>query len=332
MKRRNFALWLAAGPAGMAVAPGFAWSAVEWDDQIWTDTARERDLPVRLRWPTGDAPCAAVIFSHGLGGNVAAGAVWAEAWRAAGFAVLNLQHPGSDTEALRGGRAALRRAASAQQYIDRVQDAHFVLDQLERRRELQPGLARIRLDAIGFSGHSFGARLTQAVAGERIPQVDSTTMDTALDTRPKAFVAFSPGFSARESVDDEVARQHFGTIRRPFLCVTGTRDEAMIVGDATNAARRAVYRGLPAGHKAELVLAGADHMTFGGLAEPVRGPWLSRILKREAGAAQLEPLHQALVRTYTTDWWRWRLLDDAQASTRLQSGAGLAEGDGWQMG
>jgi dienelactone hydrolase len=332
MKRRDFVRWLAAVPAAMALAPRWAWSATDADDQVWTDTVRRRGLPVRLRWPAGDAPCALVIFSHGLGGNLAAGAVWAQAWRAAGFAVLNLQHPGSDTEVLRGGRASLRSAASAQQYIDRVADAHFVLDQLERRRDTLPGLARIRLDAIGLCGHSFGARLTQAVAGERIPRADPARMDAARDPRPKAFVAFSPGFSARESVDDEVARQHFGTIERPFMCVTGTRDEAMIVGDATNAARRAVYRGLPAGHKAELVLAGADHMTFGGMTEATRSRWLARILKREAGAAELEPRHQALVCSYTTDWWRWRLLDDTQARLRLQSAAGLAEGDVWQMG
>jgi hypothetical protein len=37
------------------------------DDTQWIDTARRRELPLRLRWPEGDAPCALVLHSHGLG-------------------------------------------------------------------------------------------------------------------------------------------------------------------------------------------------------------------------------------------------------------------------
>jgi hypothetical protein len=103
----------------------------------------------------------------------------------------------------------------------------------------------------------------------------------------------------------------------------------MIVGDATNATRRAVYRGLPSGRKAELLLAGADHMTFGGQSVPGgRGAGL----RREAGAAELEPGHREVVARVTSDWWRWRLLGDEAARDRLVAPMGLVPGDTWQQG
>ncbi len=325
MDRRQFCL----GAAGAALLPDPIRAAGAREDLHWTDHARRRRLPLRIRWPAGDDPCALVIFSHGLGGNLDSGAAWAEAWQAAGFAVLNLQHPGSDTETLRAGRLrGLRAAASTAQYLARVADARFVLDELGRRRA-EPGWRRVRADAIGFSGHSFGARLTQALAGET-PPVRNTPAAPLADPRPRAFIAFSPGYNARTGVDASSAAQRFGAIARPFLCVTGTLDDDVLAGDATYAARRAVYAGLPAGAKAELVLAGADHMTFGGqtLARTFRrGP-----LARAEDAAGKEAEHRAVVASISTDWWRWRLLGEAAAREHLRLPHGLAPGDTWQQG
>lgn len=302
-------------------------------DERWRDAARSRDVPVRLRWPAGDGPCALVVFSHGLGGNLDAGTAWAQAWQAAGLAVLNLQHPGSDTEAVRGGR--LREAASPEQYLARIADAHFVLDEIERRAREGGAWARVRTDAIGFSGHSFGARLTQAVAGERPSSGALAAAATARlrDPRPRAFAAFSPGFNAKAGVEEGAVRQRFGAIERPFLCLTGSLDGAMIVGDADQATRRAVYQGLPAGAKAELVLDGADHGTFGGQGGlGGRSRLAARLLRREARALELEAQHHDLIARITTEWWRWRLLGDRAAQERLVAPAGLGPADRWQQG
>jgi hypothetical protein len=106
----------------------------------------------------------------------------------------------------------------------------------------------------------------------------------------------------------------------------------MVVGDASNAARRAVYRGLPPGQKAQLVLAGADHMTFGGgtgMAESSEG---GRRLRRGPQAAALQAQHQRLVAVVSADWWRWHLLGDAAAKERLRAPVGLASADLWEQG
>ena len=213
-----------------------------------------------------------------------------------------------------------------------------MLDEINRRQRADPPWQRVRLDAIGFCGHSFGARLTQAIAGELAPGLQRAAgsglpgaAEAMRDARPRAFIAFSPGFGATEGEVNLglAASARFGRIDRPFLCVTGTLDNAMTVGDATNATRRAVYRGLPAGHKAELALNGADHMTFGGRDLPVER---SAALQREAGAAQLEPGHRAVVAQLTSDWWRWRLLGDDVARERLIAPTDLSAADSWQQG
>lgn len=324
MQRRRFNALIATLPwTGTAMARADA----GFTDMRWADGSRDRVLPVRIRWPAGDGPCALVIFSHGLGGNLEAGSFWAEAWQAAGFAVLNLQHPGSDDSIWQDRLRGVRRGAQPDQYLARVADARFVLDELERRHDA-PGWRRVRLGAIGFSGHSFGARLTQAIAGETGPGHRSGPAGHGplADPRPRAFAAFSPGFNPRGGDVTELARRRFGGIDRPFLCLTGTNDETMFVGDTPNEARRAVYDGLPPGARAELVLDGADHMSFGGQAR-------ARAKRRRPEAAvENEAVHREVVERVTTDWWRWRLLGDTAAAGRLQRPAGLTPADRWRIG
>ena len=327
MRRREALACLAALalPVGAAEGGRFA-------GETWTDPSRRRDIPVRLRWPAGEDACGLVIHSHGLGGSRAGGAAWGEAWQAAGLAVLHLQHPGSDSSVWQnGGLRGARKAASAEQYLARIADARFVLDEIERRRGAGGNWARVRPEAIGFSGHSFGARLTQALAGERPTRARrAERVGEVADPRIRAFIAFSPGFNERDGLDDATLARRFGAITRPFLALTGSDDEAMLVGDASNAARRAVYRGLPPGQKAQLVLDGADHATFGG------GTGLERAERRGGRrgerAVALEAQHRRVIAAISADWWRWRLLGDAAAQARLRAPAGLAAADLWEQG
>ena len=205
-------------------------------------------------------------------------------------------------------------------------DVGWVIDELARRQAAGGRWGRARLDAVGMSGHSFGARTTQALAGEAPLGASAGSTGPLADPRLRAFIAFSPGFSAREGMRPQDVAQRFGGIRRPMLCITGTKDGSVIGGDANYETRRAVYQGLPPGGKAELVLAGADHYTFGGQSFQTRPGGL---IQREPGAAELAAAHQALVARISTDWWLWRLLDDTQAKGRLLAPAGLLPGDSW---
>ncbi len=329
MKRRELLASLAA-PL-LLPRPGQAAAPTGVVDETWADAARTRELPLRLRWPAGDGPCGLVVHSHGLGGSRAGAAAWGEAWQVAGLAVLHLQHPGSDSSVWQeGGLRGARRAASAEQYLARVADARFVLDQIERRRSTGGPWARVRADAIGFSGHSFGARLTQALAGERASGWRAKRAPELVEPRLRAFIAFSPGFNERSGLEEAALSQRFGAITRPFLAMTGTDDEAVLIGDASNAARRAVYRGLPAGHKAQLLLDGADHATFGGGTGFERTD--GRAGRRGPRAVALEVQHRRVIAAISADWWRWRLLGDEAAQRRLQAPSGLNAADLWEQG
>lgn len=336
MQRRPFLTRLAAGfaAATAAAAPAFVRASAEptpddpWQDDSWHDAARSRAVPLRLRWPEGSAACALVVHSHGLGGSREGGDAWGQAWRRAGFAVLHVQHPGSDTDTLRQGLRALRSAASAEQLIARVADMRFVLDELERRaRAGAAPWSRVRLDAIGASGHSFGAQTVLAVAGKRFP----LRSPGFVEPRFRAFTVFSP---APGRNDSQSPAHQFGAIERPLLLLTGSLDGDPLQHELTGEQRASVYEGLPAGRgqRALLWLDGADHMTFGGNASR---PLAARrgLQKREPQAVEREAVHHALIAQTTTLWWRAHLLGDAGAAAALRAPHGphgLQAGDRWQ--
>lgn len=296
-------------------------------DFVWTDPTRRREIPLRLRLPAGTGPVPLVLFSHGLGGGLGAGRLWAQAWAAAGIATLHLQHAGSDLAVMRQGLKALTQAASPAQLRERVLDVKAVLDQLPQRQREDSRLQRLRLEALGMAGHSFGAHTTLALAGQRF-----RGQALGADDRLRAFAAFSPS----PGQNDAAPAQSFGAINRPLLCLSGSLDGDPL-GDGSNDARetrgdwrRAVYDALPAGDKAELWLDGADHMVFGGMDLQRLPP---RLRQRPAAAVAQTARHQALIAAVTTDWWRAQLLGDAAARARLaQAPASLAAQDEWRRG
>lgn len=292
-------------------------------DETWYDAARSREIPVRMRWPdaagrTGPRPV--VVFSHGLGGSREGGEVWGAAWAAAGFAVLHLQHPGSDLAAVRatiGTGNGLRATMAPPQLVARIGDVSFALDEIERRHQAGLGLwAQVRPHAVGMAGHSFGAHTTLAMAGQRFLNGQSVS-----EPRLAAFIALSPSVPAAGD-----ARQAYAGVQRPLLCLTGTRDDDVVGNGATPEQRRAVFAALPPGDKAQLVLHDADHATFGGQHNP--SPRLLRARATQAESRQ--PAHHALVNAITTDWWRATLDGDTGARARLLSPPGLSPGDVWQ--
>jgi len=336
ISRRQWMLGTAAAPfLTMSPARGQVSAQAEGrpsgvtEDDTWQDRARQRSVPMRIRWPAESAPMPpggrpVVLFSHGLGGTAAGGERWGQAWCAAGLVVVHLQHPGSDLEAVRrvarsfSDQAGLRRAAGPEQLLARLEDVVFALDEMQRRQAAGSGRwSEARVQAVGMSGHSFGAHTTLGMAGQRYP--GHPGMD---EPRLAAFMAFSPTLPARGD-----PAQAFARLTRPLLCITGTHDDDVVGNGATPERRMGVFAALPQGRKAQLVLEDADHMTFAGNAG-LRG----EALARHAPARTLQAQHHALVAAITTDWWRAHLLGDAQALGRLTQPASLAPGDRWQTG
>lgn len=264
-------------------------------DGVLVDAARDnRRLPVRVRLPAGAGPHPVILFSHGLGGSVAAGTLWATAWAKAGFAVIHVQHPGSDASLLAGAARpllALRAGMTPAQYVARVFDMKFVIGSVGGAQAVGAcPLARLDASRIGIAGHSFGAQTVQAVAGQQFATPDG--LASLGDARVRAAIAFSPAPAAAQP--DDVA---FGRISMPFLSITGTADEVPMLTKVKAADRTRPFRAMPAGEKYLLVADGADHMVFSG-GEMRRSP------------TPADARTQALVIAVTTWFWQRTLGGD----------------------
>ena len=250
-----------------AAAP--ALSAPVCDGAI-ADPSRARSIPVRVRMPeTGAGRAPVILFSHGLGGSVEAGTLFAQQWVQAGFLVVHVQHPGSDQsvwQGQRGGIGKLKRAAGGEQLQDRVKDMGRVADAVAAGARVGAcDLGRGDAARLGAAGHSFGAHTVLALAGQDFGPKGAM----GRDPRFRAVAALSP---MPPGQDGKNARAAFGGIRIPVLTATGSADGSPLARDKSLeqvvAARAAVFPALPASRTGSgsvgLWLEGAAHSDFGG--------------------------------------------------------------------
>ncbi len=287
-------------------------------DMIVRDSDRDRDIPLRVYLPSDSSPAPVILFSHGLGGNRYGSSYLGKHWAKHGYAVVYLQHPGSDdlvwTDVPVLQRMnALKEAASLQNLVLRTEDVTALLNQLElwNKEEKHPLHGRLDLETIGMSGHSFGAVTTQYTSGQSTMFRGTAYHDTRID----AALALSPSIPARGAV-----AKAFQNVDLPWMLMTGTHDGSPI-GKGTAADRRKVYTGLPNSiHKYELVLNGAEHSAFSERALP--------------GENQpRNPHHHQSVLALSTAFWDAHLRSDAAALQWLHSEAvrkKLDPSDEWQ--
>jgi predicted dienelactone hydrolase len=221
------------------------------------DGTRNRDIPVRVYLPGDEKPVPIVLFSHGLGGSRVGSKFLGEHWAARGYIAVFIQHPGSDEAIWREAApkdrmAALRTAASLENFLLRAQDVRAVLDELEVWNRNGPLAGRMDFTKMGMSGHSFGAVTTEAVSGETLPM----SSNRLTDPRIRAAVILSPGVPKSTTADEA-----FGAVKIPWLLMTGTKDIAPI-GPADMNSRLAVYPALHGAPKYQVVLNNAEHSAF----------------------------------------------------------------------
>ncbi len=297
-------------------------------DIDWQDIARERTLPLKVRVPDGDVRVPLVIFSHGLGGSREGGKAWGEHWAANGYLVMHVQHPGSDESLWRGPgegspKKRMARGATPEQLLGRVDDVRFVVDELTRLQAKPDALAwvrRVDLSRIAMTGHSFGARTTMALAGERFPG----PIKSMADPRITAFIAFSPTVQGAKKTWFE----RYGTMHTPFLSVTGSLD-GDVMGNGSNPKNRAaVFDAQNAGDKYRVVFADGDHSVFSGGAVREAAS-LNRFAVEDhasTSAATAKVIHEQ-TRTITLKYLDAYLKSDAVAKSWLTIDAAKALGD-----
>jgi predicted dienelactone hydrolase len=281
------------------------------------DEKRSREIPIRIYLPKEKTPAPVVLFSHGLGGSREGSAYLGNHWAARGYVAVFLQHPGSDDSVwkdkpLAQRMGAMRTAADLENFMLRVDDVRAVLDQLDQwnKSSASPLSGRLDMKRIGMSGHSFGAVTTQAVSGQRFVRGAGLT-----DSRIKAAVIMSPSGPRRGGNP----AQAFGSVKIPWMLLTGTKDTAPI-GEADVASRLSVFPALPIGSKYELVLYNAEHSAFTDRALP-------------GDVQPRNPNHHRLILALTTAFWDAYLRDNQDAMTWLDGDGprkGLDKEDRWQ--
>jgi len=288
-----FGLWLAFALAAHAAD----YDPLAVDKAFTPDAARHRDLPLRIYLPTNTAPEPVVLFSHGLGGTREGSAFLGEHWAARGYVAVFLQHPGSDDSVWKDTPVsqrmrAMKKAASLDNFLLRVKDVPAVLNQLEiwNANKTNALFGHMDLKKIGMSGHSFGAVTTEAVSGEILP----LSGQKFADPRITAAIAFSPS-----SPKTGGAEKAFGSVKIPWLLMTGTQDVAPI-GDQDVASRLKVYPALRGAPKYEVVLHNAEHSVFTDRALP-------------GDREPRNPNHHRVILALSTAFWDAYLRDDAAA-------------------
>jgi len=213
-----------------------------------------RTVAYRVRIPEGEGRRPTVLISHGLGGNRDAMDYLGRHWSDRGYLVVHLQHPGSDDRIWSGmilnRQETVQAATSVEEFTARVGDVRLALERLRAAA----GLAERHDPAsVAVCGHSYGARTSMALSGERFPAAPGADL---ADARIRAAIVLSPPpYSGPE---------RFKAIGIPQFHWTGTRDTTSLEESRDPAMRLAPFRESRNASSYLVVLDGADHMAFSG--------------------------------------------------------------------
>ena len=224
-------------------------------DLRWRDPAREREVPLRVYLPVqqgADTRCPLLLLSadeHPAEVLPSAGVgAWIERWVGAGLAVVHIRHPGVTL-----GSAPFRtatgsaRGVTPEQLLGQVDDVAFVIAELRRRQGegVEPWLGCLDLERVGFAGMGLGARLAQALAGERYPGPIASLARADL----RAFVAVNPAVQGQRKTHPD----RYGAMHAPFFAVVERRVPTT-ASQPTFGRRLALFDALPPGGKLRVVV------------------------------------------------------------------------------
>ena len=281
------------------------------------DAARNRVLPLRVYLPESKTPAPVILFSHGLGGSRDNNPYLGNHWAKRGYLVVFVQHPGSDESVWRDlppseRMAAMKGAASLANFLERMKDIPLVIDTLTKWNTEEGTNLKGRLDLrhLGMSGHSFGARTTQAVSGQ-IFRVGGASF---LEKRITAAVMMSPSIPKTGSPSEA-----FGSITIPCLLMTGTND-AGVIDDSTPEQRQQVFPALSQAPAWEIVFDKAEHSSFG------------QRMKTKGNEESGNRYHKSIL-ALTTAFWDATLRGNSLAKDWLNGNGArtvLEEADHWE--
>ena len=292
---------------------GPAMTEVEQIKTVWRDESRDRDVPVKIFTPRSAGPFPLIILSHGLGGSLDGLDYVGRSWAQHGYVCAQIQHIGTDESLWRGAaseqqaQANLKKASeNLNNILDRPRDITFAIDQMLKLNgdENSQLKGKINPDAIGVAGHSLGGLTALLSAGQRAIAV-GVPLDFS-DPRIKASVSMSAPLNPYAPVADQ-----FADFKIPNFYLVGANDKSVL---GATIAQRQVYDAIGAPEQYLLILAGADHMTFGG--------------QRFGPDAPADKRDHSLIQSATLAFWEAELKGNATAKSWLKDEFGQQLGAG----
>ncbi|WP_017654371.1 alpha/beta hydrolase [Fortiea contorta] len=135
------------------------------------DQKRARNIPVDIYWSTAvNSEKPVIVYSHGFGSVRTDLRYLTEHLASHGYAVVTLEHPGSNSTSINSGFQNKTRLLKPQEVLDRPQDVSFVLDELEKIQKTpnHPLQGKLATNNVMVLGYSFGGGTALAIAGAEI--------------------------------------------------------------------------------------------------------------------------------------------------------------------
>jgi predicted dienelactone hydrolase len=269
------------------------------------DSARGKDLPVRITWPTAKGTYPVIVFSHGFRGSKDNMDPLVRPWAEHGYVVILPTHEDSIALMPAGQRRDAMQTGGANGFAtwrSRIEDDEFIIDSLASLETKIPALkGKLDPKTVGVGGHSFGAHTADALAGMTLAR------RSFADPRPKAFLLLSPQGKGLAQGDDA-----WRGCTRPMMVVSGTEDKTPIDDPRTTSdptRRQDAFRLSPAGDKYLVWIDGATH-NFGGITGSFLWP----------GAGKPNKQHVEWVQRASLAFWDAYLKSDRSAKKTLEAG------------
>lgn len=288
------------------------------EELILHDAARNKDLPLKVRFPqaaTGPRPV--IVFSHGAGGSGEAFSELTTHWASYGYVVILPTHSDSIKLLQQKGEDLSWRKNDLKQLIrnvhpyERLDDVRFILDSFDTLEAQIPGLkdaaGKGLLDRkrIGMAGHSAGALTTQMAFGVKVRQQILGEPVGVGDPRFQAAIVISgQGLTKRMFTE-----KSWEDLRKPMLVITGSLDKSSLTAE-TPESRQQPFEFAPAGDKYLIFIEGATHSSFAGKK--------TSALLGEKPTSDLGMI-TGVTASGTLAFWDAYLADNADAKAYLQS-------------
>jgi len=219
---------------------------------------------LRVLYPQATERYPLIVFSHGNWSDNTKYDALVREWVAHGYVVVMPYH--LDGGGMMRGIFNSLRYGQLGLISERAKDVHWIIDALPELAEKSPELsARMQMDNIAVTGHSFGAYTAQQMIGAGAFDEDDQSWVYARHERVKAVVAISPPGPMFTTIT-ELSWQ---SVDKPMLVTTGTED----VNDTFWPDWRShllSFDGAKPGHNYSLVVDNADHYLGNLICRPER--------------------------------------------------------------